>query len=98
MCLAIPMKLIERDELSGTAELQGVRRRVSLMLLPEARVGDQILIHAGFAIATVDPEEAAETVRLFDALREAEAAEADDRTSGETDASPAPPTSREERA
>jgi hydrogenase expression/formation protein HypC len=74
MCLAIPMRLIERDQQSGVAELKGVRRRVSLMLLPEARVGDQILIHAGFAIAAVDPEEAAETVRLYDELLAAEEA------------------------
>lgn len=65
MCLAIPMELIERDELEGIVELDGVRRTVSLMLLPEAEVGDHLLIHAGFAISSVNAEEAAETLALL---------------------------------
>ncbi len=59
------MQLVERGGDEGTVELSGVRRSVSLMLTPEARIGDHLLIHAGYAIGTVDPEEAAETLRLF---------------------------------
>jgi hydrogenase expression/formation protein HypC len=65
MCLAIPMKLIERDEMEGLVELDGVQRRVSLMLLPEAEVGEHMLIHAGYAIGQVNAEEAAETIALL---------------------------------
>jgi hydrogenase expression/formation protein HypC len=65
MCLAIPMQLIERDEVEGIVELDGVRRTVSLMLLPEAEVGDHLLIHAGFAISAVNAEEAAETLAIL---------------------------------
>jgi len=65
MCLAIPMRLIERDDVDGTVELDGVRRTVSLMLLPEAAVGDHVLIHAGYAIAAIDETEAAETLELL---------------------------------
>jgi len=65
MCLAIPMVLTERGELDGVVELDGVRRTVSLMLLPEARVGDHLLIHAGFAIGSVDAEEAARTLEIL---------------------------------
>jgi hydrogenase expression/formation protein HypC len=72
MCLAIPMQLVDRSEHEGVVELKGVRRRVSLMLMPEARVGDHLLIHAGYAIASVDADEAAETVRLFEELIAAE--------------------------
>jgi len=72
MCLAIPMQLLDRDEWNGTAELRGVRRRVSLMLCPEAQVGSYVLIHAGYAITTVDAEEARETLALLDGLVEAE--------------------------
>ncbi|MEW6757116.1 MAG: HypC/HybG/HupF family hydrogenase formation chaperone [Acidobacteriota bacterium] len=58
MCLAIPMRLVEKDGWEGTVELNGVRRSVSLMLLEDAGVGDHVLIHAGYAIGKVDEEEA----------------------------------------
>lgn len=72
MCLAVPMKLVSRQELKGEVELSGVRREVSLMLLPEAEVGSYVLVHAGYAIAQVNEQEAQETLAL---LREALAAE-----------------------
>jgi hydrogenase expression/formation protein HypC len=65
MCLAIPMQLTERAEIEGVVELDGVRRTVSLMLLPEAEVGQHLLIHAGYAIGAVDEEEAAKTLELL---------------------------------
>jgi len=74
MCLAIPMRLAERGELAGTVELDGVRREVSLMLLPEARAGDWVLVHAGYAIGLVDEAEAAETLALLREMAEQEPA------------------------
>jgi hydrogenase expression/formation protein HypC len=71
MCLAIPMELVERSEFEGDVELNGVRRKVSLMLLPEAEVGDFLLVHAGYAIGKVDAEEAAETIALLEELARA---------------------------
>jgi len=68
MCLAIPMQVKRRDEFLGVVELDGVEREVSLMLEPEAQVGDWVLVHAGYAIGVVDEEEAKATVAL---LREA---------------------------
>ena len=68
MCLAIPMQLIERSEWDGTAELRGVQRQVSLMLCPEAQVGEYVLVHAGYAITTVDAEEARKTLELLDEI------------------------------
>ncbi len=68
MCLAIPMQLVGRGEWDGTAELRGVQRQISLMLCPEAQVGDYVLVHAGYALATVDADEAQKTIELLDEL------------------------------
>jgi hydrogenase expression/formation protein HypC len=65
MCLAIPMRLVERNDLEGTVELDGVSRTISLMLLPEAEVGQHVLIHAGYAIGAVDEDEAKRTLDLL---------------------------------
>ena len=65
MCLAIPMRLVARNEYAGTAELDGVRREIGLALCPEARVGEFVLVHAGFAIGTLDENEAAATLELL---------------------------------
>jgi hydrogenase expression/formation protein HypC len=65
MCLAIPMVLKERDEFEGLVELDGVERRISLMLVPESEIGEHVLIHAGYAIGTVNAEEAAKTLELL---------------------------------
>jgi hydrogenase expression/formation protein HypC len=65
MCLAIPMRVVEIDGFIAVAEVDGVRREARLDLIPEAVVGDYILVHAGLAIATVDPEAAEETLTLL---------------------------------
>lgn len=65
MCLAIPMRLIERSDFEGVVELDGIRRTISLMLLPEAEVGAHVLIHAGYAIGAIDEQEAARTLELL---------------------------------
>ena len=75
MCLAIPMQIVDRGEWDGTAELRGVQRRVSLMLCPEAEVGGYVLVHAGYAIATVDEEDARKTLDVLDAMAQAEVLE-----------------------
>jgi len=71
MCLAVPMKLIERRELIGVAEVDGVRREVSLMLQPEAKLGDYVLVHAGYAIGVLDEAEAMITLDLLRQVAEA---------------------------
>ncbi len=65
MCLAVPAKIIERKDMMATVEVQGVHRDVSMMLLPEAKEGDYILMHAGFAIQIIDEEEARITTDLL---------------------------------
>ena len=64
MCLAFPAKVLHIDGDLATVERSGVKRNASLMLLPEAKVGDYVLIHAGFAMQVVDENE----VRIRDAL------------------------------
>ena len=56
----------------AVVELGGVTRRASLMLVPETKVGDYVLLHAGFAIQRLDEEEAQETLRLFAEMAAAE--------------------------
>jgi len=68
MCLAIPMRLVEIDGTTGVAEVDGVSRQVRLDLLPEVSLGDYVLIHAGLAIARVDPDYAQETLSLLRSL------------------------------
>ncbi len=65
MCLAVPMKLETRGEFEGEVSLDGVRRTVSMMLLPEAQPGQWVLVHAGYAIAVVDEAQARETLELL---------------------------------
>lgn len=72
MCLSIPMKLVEIEDLAGIAEVDGVRREVSLMLLPNpSQLGDWVLVHAGYAISEVDEEQAKETLDLLHQAAEA---------------------------
>jgi len=68
MCLAVPAKIIDRVDMLATVDISGVTRKISLMLLPEAQVGDFVLVHAGFAIQTIDEEEAAKTLELLKEL------------------------------
>jgi hydrogenase expression/formation protein HypC len=65
MCLAIPMRLTERNEFEGVVELDGIQRTISLMLLPEAEIGEHVLVHAGYGIGVVNEEEAAKTLELL---------------------------------
>ncbi len=65
MCLAVPAKIIDKKDQLAIVELSGVQREVSLMLLPEAAVGDFVLIHAGFAMQIIDQEEAEKTNELL---------------------------------
>jgi hydrogenase expression/formation protein HypC len=73
MCLGVPGRVIERQDPSddlatGVVEFAGVRRRVSLACVPDARPGDYVIVHAGVAISRVDPDEAE---RVFEYLRSA---------------------------
>jgi hydrogenase expression/formation protein HypC len=67
MCLAIPAKIISEPNENSMAEVDilGVKRFVSLMMTPAAKVGDHVLVHAGFAIEVVDEEFAQESLAML---------------------------------
>jgi hydrogenase expression/formation protein HypC len=72
MCLAVPSKVINIDNLLATVDVFGARREVSLILLPEeAQVGDYVLVHAGFAIQKVDEAVALDSMKLIREYAEA---------------------------
>jgi hydrogenase expression/formation protein HypC len=67
MCLAVPARIEKKADGRGTVELDGNRADVSLVLVPEARCGDWVLVHAGYAITVLDEAEAKVT---YDLLKE----------------------------
>ena len=71
MCLAIPALIKSIDGQQAEADIEGVTRQISLQLTPEARVGDYALLHTGYAISIIDPDEAEETLKLLREISEA---------------------------
>jgi hydrogenase expression/formation protein HypC len=72
MCLAIPSRVVSTDGITAVVDVCGARREASLMLLPEqVAPGDFVLVHAGFAMQTVDRETAEESLRFFGRLIDA---------------------------
>ncbi|MBC7963429.1 MAG: HypC/HybG/HupF family hydrogenase formation chaperone [Steroidobacteraceae bacterium] len=66
MCLGVPMKIISRAGDDIVAEVDGVKKEASIMLLgEEVAVGDYVIVHAGFAISRLDEEYAEETLRMM---------------------------------
>ncbi|MBL8386599.1 MAG: HypC/HybG/HupF family hydrogenase formation chaperone [Hydrogenophaga sp.] len=77
MCLAIPALLVEkREHDQAVVDLGGIRKPVSIALVPEAQVGDYVIVHVGHAIGIVDPEEAQKTLAMFAEMQAGLAAEA----------------------
>ena len=70
MCLAVPVKIIAIDDGNATIEVGALKQSCYLGLVPEASVGDYVLVHAGYAIAIIDEEEALKTLELFQQLAE----------------------------
>jgi hydrogenase expression/formation protein HypC len=72
MCLAVPGRILETEERDGSrvAKVQfgGITRQAFLNFVPEAQVGDYVMVHVGFAISRVDAAEAARTYRLLEAM------------------------------
>ena len=70
MCLAIPAQIKSIDGFEAEVEIGGVGRTISVMLTPDAKVGDYVYVHTGFAISVVDEAEALESLRLLQELAE----------------------------
>jgi len=71
MCLAIPVRVKSIKGDMAVGEVSGVERDVSLMMTPKAKVGDYVIVHAGFAIQILDQHEARENLRLLRQMAEA---------------------------
>ncbi|MFC1914048.1 HypC/HybG/HupF family hydrogenase formation chaperone [Chloroflexota bacterium] len=65
MCLAVPALVKSIDGHQAEVDMGGVSRRISIWLTPDARVGDYVLLHTGYAINIIDKKEAEETLRLL---------------------------------
>lgn len=65
MCLAVPMKVIKVDGSNAVVELGGVKKGINMGLLDNVKVGEYVIVHAGFAIQKVDEKEAKETLELL---------------------------------
>ncbi|MCK6390151.1 MAG: HypC/HybG/HupF family hydrogenase formation chaperone [Azonexus sp.] len=71
MCLAIPAQVVElRDNDNAVVDLAGVRKEISLSLVDGVAVGDYVIVHVGYALNKLDPDEAAKTLQLFAELGE----------------------------
>jgi hydrogenase expression/formation protein HypC len=68
MCLAIPSKIVKIEDNVATIDVDGVQREASLLLLENPKVGEYVIVHAGFAINKINEEDALESLKL---LREA---------------------------
>nr|MBC8391209.1 HypC/HybG/HupF family hydrogenase formation chaperone [Deltaproteobacteria bacterium] len=65
MCLAIPSKIVAIKNSIATLDVDGVKREASLLLLEDARVGDYVIVHAGFALHKIDETVAMETLKIL---------------------------------
>ncbi len=65
MCLAVPMKVVEIKGDMAVVDSAGLRRDVGIMLLDKVKLGDWVLIHAGFAITKLTKKQARETLAIF---------------------------------
>ncbi|UCG82831.1 MAG: HypC/HybG/HupF family hydrogenase formation chaperone [Dehalococcoidia bacterium] len=72
MCLAIPVLVKSIDGLEAEVEIGGISRKASIILTPEAGVGDYVLLHSGYAINIIDEEEARVTLDMFREIAEME--------------------------
>jgi len=71
MCLAIPLRLVSVNGTDAVGEVGGIQREVSIMMTPDAKVGDYVIVHAGFAIQVLDQKEAEENLELLRQIGEA---------------------------
>jgi hydrogenase expression/formation protein HypC len=71
MCLAIPARVVSVQGLDAVVDISGVRKAISIALVPQAQVDDYVIVHVGHAIGMLDPDEAEKTLQLFAELEQA---------------------------
>lgn len=76
MCLAIPVRIEALiDDERAMADIGGVRKEINISLVDDVAVGDYVILHVGYALNKLDPEEAARTLALFGELEQMQAAQ-----------------------
>jgi hydrogenase expression/formation protein HypC len=76
MCLALPVQIVQvgldGDAARALVDVGGVRKDISIELVPDAQVGDYVILHVGYALSKLDPQEAQRTLELFAAMEPAQ--------------------------
>ena len=70
MCLAVPLKLIEIDGKNAVGESMGMQRKLRVDFIPEPKIGDYVIVHAGFAIERLPEEQALEDIAAWEEVRD----------------------------
>ncbi len=70
MCLAIPLKLIEIDGKNAVGESMGMRRNLRVDFIPEPKIGDYVIVHAGFAIERLPEKQALEDIEAWEEIKD----------------------------
>ncbi|MDY6133903.1 MAG: HypC/HybG/HupF family hydrogenase formation chaperone [Candidatus Limivicinus sp.] len=70
MCLAVPLKLIEIDGKNAVGESMGMQRKLRVDFIPEPKIGDYVIVHAGFAIERLPEEQALEDIAAWEEIRD----------------------------
>lgn len=65
MCIAIPSKIVEISDTFGIVDVDGARKDISLALIENPKVGDYVIVHAGYAIQKIDEQSAEETLNIL---------------------------------
>ena len=76
MCLALPCRIVAIDGENATIDVSGMKKEISLALIDDAAIGDYVIVHVGYALTKLDPEEAEKTLALFAEMGEAAMQEA----------------------
>lgn len=70
MCLGIPLKIVEINGKEAFGELNGVRKKIRVDLIKDLKLGDYVMVHAGFALEILKEEEAKETLKILEEIEE----------------------------
>ena len=84
MCLAVPAEVVELDGNAAVVDIGGNQREANVALLEDVKIGDYVLVHAGFAISKYEREDALETLRLWDEVLKVAGDDGELASSGET--------------
>ena len=74
MCLAIPAKILSVDGTAAHCEMSGVTKDIDISLTPEAKVGDWVIVHVGFALQVIDAQKAAATLAAMQSVADSASA------------------------